>query len=209
MRQQEEKQRSPADRAKDVEELGSRIDDMERSVASLDKKMDESHRRLESMLKLLLAKGGPTPPEDEAPVVAAEEDNSNVHALHEDMALSTIPQTMPSPTHDTTEVAEEGDALDAGNEEESEEIRKEEVLQGGGSEEVLQGGVSEEVLGGASQEKGPESLATRPGAGETPAREKGMEVAVQKVRATANNKTKKTPKVVDSEKPEQVNCANA
>lgn len=98
MRQQEEKERSPEDRGREVEEMGLRMDDIERSVASLDKKMDESHRRLESMLKLLLAKEGQTAPEAEAAAVVAEEDNSDVHAPGEDMALTTTPQTMLSTT---------------------------------------------------------------------------------------------------------------
>jgi hypothetical protein len=191
MRQQEEKQRSPAERAKEVEELGLRMDHTERSVGRLDKKMDESLSRLESMLQLLLAKGAQTPPA-EAPAIVAEEDISDVHAPGEDTALTTTPQTMPSPTKDKTEVAEEGDAVDADNEEESEEVH--------------QGGGSEEVLGGAGQEKGLETLATQAGAGETPAPEKGTEVVVQKVHAAV---TGETPKVVDLEKPEQVKGADA
>ena len=91
IRQQEEKQHSPADRAKDIEVLSSRMDDMKRSVARLDEKMDESHRRLESMLKLLLAKGVPTPPDHDALPLAAHEDINNVHTLHVDTALTTTP----------------------------------------------------------------------------------------------------------------------
>lgn len=217
MRQQEEKKRSPQDQAKDVEELGSRMGNMERSVASLDKKIDDSYRRLESMLKLLLGNGVPKAHENEAPTVATQEDTTDLHALQEDTALTTIPQTMPLPTHDTTEVAEDDDAVDGVNEEDSEDVRKEKVilegaseeeLEGAALEEVLEGGVSEEVLGGARQAKGPESLATQRGADETLAPEKSKEVAVQKVRATANKETKETPNVIESEKPKQVNYAN-
>ena len=207
IRQQEEKQHSPTDRAKDIEVLGSRMDDMERSVARLDEKMDESHRRLESMLKLLLAKGVPTPPKDDALPLAAQEDNNDVHPPHVDTALTTTPQTMPLPTSDTIEVAEdgdaeesdaeegdaeEGDAVDADNEEDSEEVHQEEIP----GEDGL-----EEVIGGVGQEKGLESPAVQPSAGKTAARETGTEVAVQKESKTTTEKTK----VTDLEKPEQVN----
>lgn len=217
MREQEERKRSPEDQAKEVEQLGSRMENMERIVASLDNKIDDSHRRLESMLKLLLEKGVPTAHQDKAPTVAVEEDTIDVHAPHEATTITTVPQTMPSPTHDTTEVADEDDAVDAGNEIDLEEVREEEVihagaseeeLEGAPSEEVLAGGVSEELLGGAGLAKGPESPATQRAADESLAPEKSMEVAVQKVPATTNKEKKGTPKVVDSEKPEKVNCAN-
>ena len=163
-----------------------------------------------------------TPPADEALAVVAEEDNRDVVAPHEDTALTTTPQvlpptSMPSPTRDTADVPDEGDAVDADNEEVAEEVlegAEEEELGGGGPEEVLGRGSPEEVLGGAGPEEGKECAPNGERAGETPAPEKDTAVAVHNSasaatdeRETGSDSTKDTPKVVDPEKPEQVNAA--
>lgn len=220
IRQQELKQRSPLDYAKDVEILGSRMDDMERSVTRLDQKMDESHKRLESMLKLLLAKEVPSPPDDGMLSLAAQ-DNNDVHPLHEDTALTTTPPTLPLPTSDTIEVgdegdaeegdveegdaeegeAEEGDAVDATNDEGLKEVSQEEIIGGDGLEAVL---------GGAGKEKGQETPAIEPPAGETAARlvQEEETPGASTVRARRVSKPAQTPKqtkVAGLSKPAKVN----
>lgn len=56
---------------------------MDRSVARLDQKMDESYNRLETILKLLLTKRVPISPKG----ATMQEDNNDVHPLHEDTTV--------------------------------------------------------------------------------------------------------------------------
>lgn len=55
IRQQEEKHGSAPDHDKDIEEMATRITEMEENATRLESNMDKVHRRLEAMMKLLLA----------------------------------------------------------------------------------------------------------------------------------------------------------